>query len=128
MFIAKKYLSYFCCIKVECFLAKFNTKLFSTFFDFYCFLETLPKILVFTHFARVVIFGETRVTYKNMSICFHYSLHFCIGLVYVFEYFSHVSKFSNPMIFFKMFIQFVLYVAWSSNSLARTFPRKSQRT
>ena len=138
MFIAKKYLSYFFCIKIKCFLAKFNTKPFSTFFDFYCFLETFPKILVITHFARVVIFCWNPC---NLSERFHFSLHSYIEFIHVFKHISHVSKFSNPMTkpnVFKMFIQYnsclfrfnknSFTLLWSSNSLARTFPRESQRT
>ena len=74
--LAKKYVSYFCCIKVMCSWLNLTRNPFQHFFDFYNFLETFPEILVLTHFARVVIFVGTHVTCQNMSICFHLFLAF----------------------------------------------------
>ena len=73
---AKKYLSYFCSIKVKCGLAKFNTSPFQNCLDFYSFFETFLENLVLTQFARAVIFVGTHVACQNMSICFSLFLEF----------------------------------------------------
>ena len=68
----------------------------------------ISEILVLTYFGRVVSFAGALVICQNISLYFQLLLVILTELIHVFKCHNDVSKFSNPMIVFNMFSQYVL--------------------